>query len=660
MPFRDTAPPSADHQSPKPVSRWLPGRDWFAATPVIAILLIVVLVGVLLWAIDRDEREERHLALIQDALWVEQSLRFQLGAIQDAAERLAQDADHDGRFRQRGAQILTSFREVEQILWCDGSGQTLAGVPLPAACPHAGEGADLILRVRQYARSVYGTPTRGPDGQVLLALAVPVPGTNGMAGFLLVQLRLAALIHQNVPWWVAEKYQIAALDGDGQVLASKSTLPVEHSAVGYSIALDPAIQGWSLVITPYRVKTELAHSGLMLAILVLALVAGFSLWARHRYIRQRLAAEQALRSEYAFRRAMEESIAIGMRARALDGRIIYVNQAFCRMIGWDRAELIGRYPPMPYWLPDQHEQAMERHRAVLEGHAPRDGFEMRFRRRSGEEFDALIYETPLIDGRGQQVGWMGSVLDITERKAAEQALADYRDALQRSARLVAMGEMATMLAHQLNQPLAALTSYATGCLNRLESAPPSLPEWRKVMGKMVDQARRAGEIVQHIRDFVQRREPSMAPLDLAAALRQCLRLMEPEFLRHGIRCTNDLPEAPVMVAGDGVLIEQALVNLLRNALDAVGAPDRLAPDILVRLSVLDERAAVEILDRGGGVPPAVRDRLFQPFMTTKPDGMGIGLNICRSIAESHHGSMSYEPLAAGGSLFRLTLPVMRR
>jgi two-component system sensor histidine kinase DctS len=195
-------------------------------------------------------------------------------------------------------------------------------------------------------------------------------------------------------------------------------------------------------------------------------------------------AEQALRSEYAFRKAMEDSLMVGMRARDLDGRVTYVNPAFLQMVGFSAEELIGREPPMPYWAPEEMETDLLLHNKVLEGKAPHEGFEIRLMRKDGSRFDALIYEAPLIDADGRQTGWMGSIIDVTERKHAEELARQQQEKLQVTARLVTMGEMASTLAHELNQPLAAITSYNAGCLNKLESGNFTAVQLKEALGKL--------------------------------------------------------------------------------------------------------------------------------------------------------------------------------
>jgi two-component system sensor histidine kinase DctS len=391
-------------------------------------------------------------------------------------------------------------------------------------------------------------------------------------------------------------------------------------------------------------------------LVLLAVVVVWSLWALHRDMRQRLAAEQALREQHAFRTAMENSLQTGLRARDLTGRITYVNPAFCRMVGWSAGELIGRGPPMPYWIDEEIDSTRALSERILAGEGPTEGFEIRFRRRSGEPFWALIHEAPLVDARGRQTGWMSSIVDVTPQKQAEELARQQQERLQATARLVAMGEMASSLAHELNQPLAAISSYATGSLNLIDSGRAEPAEIREVLAKTQAQARRAGQVVRRIYEFVRRAEPKSEPVAVAELIDEMADLVEPDARRQKIRLERRIAAPLPTVTGDRVLLGQALLNLLRNAIEAMrDCPERHCL-LSVAATVEAGQILVRIADRGPGIPPETAERLFEPFYTTKPEGMGMGLNITRSIVEAHGGRLWLEPNPEGGSVFAFSLP----
>jgi two-component system sensor histidine kinase DctS len=384
------------------------------------------------------------------------------------------------------------------------------------------------------------------------------------------------------------------------------------------------------------------------------------MWALRRHTQRRLAAERALRDEHAFRKAMEDSVQTGLRARDLEGRITYVNPAFCAMVGWGAEELIGRQPPMPYWVDEEIEATRALHDRILAGAGPERGFEVSFKRRNGEVFPVLIHEAPLIDASGRQTGWMSSVIDISDQKRAAELAHQQAERLQATQRLIAMGEMASSLAHELNQPLAAIAGYNAGCLNMLSSGKANLDDIEAALGKSTEQAQRAGRIIRRIYEFVRRAEPKSEPCDLAGLIDEVIGLVEPDARRQGMRIQREVEAALPPVQGDRILLGQVVLNLIRNGIDAMRevAPERRSLTVAAECEA--DQVHLRIADQGHGIPADVAERLFEPFFTTKAEGMGMGLNICRSVVEGHKGRLWIDPNPEGGSIVHVLLPTRRR
>ena len=488
-------------------------------------------------------------------------------------------------------------------------------------------------------------------------------------------------------------------------------------------------------------------------------------------VTERRAAEAALRAETAFRQAMEESMLTGMRAFDMNGRITYVNRAFCEMTGFRRDELIGALPPYPYWPPGEQAGHRENLQRLLAGNAPRGEFELRVQRKNGSAFDARMYVSPLVDEDGLQSGWMTSVTDITEPRRAREELAaahervktilDELDAavlvlplgetanepplftnrlcrqlfaqdedllavvgasqpafaegeacelmlpasgrwfdlrprlirwvdgrqvrlvvatdvtrrheaderqreqdeqLQRSARLVTMGEMASSLAHELNQPLTAIVNYCKGLQLRLRTrhasgAPVDVAETIEALDKAAAQAERAGTVIQRIRAFVKRSEPERRWCRVADVVAEAIGLAEIDAKRRGVTIEIDVDPAIAPVYADPILIGQVLLNLAKNAIDSMSG----AGHGVLRVQASRHQATVEfaVSDTGPGLSGEAQSRLFEPFFTTKTEGMGMGLKICLSIVEAHRGRLWVEGNPEGGCTFRFTLPVAR-
>ena len=200
-------------------------------------------------------------------------------------------------------------------------------------------------------------------------------------------------------------------------------------------------------------------------------------------------------------------------------------------------------------------------------------------------------------------------------------------------------------------------SYATGCLNRLGAGDFSPAELRPPLSKLVAQAQRAGQIIRRVHDFVRKSEPQLRPCSLQKLLAESVAFMELDAKKRGVGIALDLPVATVEVDGDQVLLEQVVMNLARNGVEAMGHMPAGRRRLDVALRVADGQALVSIRDFGPGIADDVRDSLFQPFFTTKEEGMGMGLNICRSIIEYHRGRLWFEPHPQGGSVFLFSLPL---
>lgn len=634
---------------------------WMLVLPKLGVVLLVLAVIALLWLLHRSEQEEQRATLISDVLWLEQNLRFHLSSNENQLQQLALDMGQEGSqgiFRLRGLHLLKNTPELARLNFMNAELQPQDTLPVLSATPPRPEYKEMFEQAKALGRPSYGRPSLSNEG-ARQTLLVPIFNQRRFTGFLLAEYNLDILLRNQVPWWFAEKYQVRLIDDGGTVYVSKSKVAGTPS-LNYLLPLDPPGYGMALEVTAYRSQDNTAQRILATAIICLALGVFWSLWAIRKLIRRRLEVEAALREEHAFRQSMEDSLTAGMRARDLEGKIVYVNPAFCRMTGFSAPELIGHIPPMPYWDPDEIEETMALNRAVLSGNAPSDGFELNFRRKDGAPFRALIYEAPLIDGNGKHIGWMGSVLDVTEKRRAEELARQQQEKLQFTSRLVTMGEMASTLAHELNQPLAAIASYATGCSNRLESDSWQPEEIRTALSKLSTQAQRAGQIIRRVHDFVRKSEPKLQPCHLENVIEDSLALLEADARAHNISIEFERPAPLPLVHADQVMIEQVLLNLLRNAMDAMAETPPPHRRISIKASALPHELEVRVTDQGCGLPTEVAPRLFEAFYTTKQDGMGIGLSICRSIIEFHRGRLWHEPNSQSptgrGTIFAFTLP----
>jgi len=259
-----------------------------------------------------------------------------------------------------------------------------------------------------------------------------------------------------------------------------------------------------------------------------------------------------------------------------------------------------------------------------------------------------------IDGRDVTLRML---TDITEDKRARELVARHRDAGHRVSRLIALGEFASAVAHELNQPLAAIATYNNTCLRILSDPRGAQGDLREAMQKCRDQARRAGEIIHRLRELIRRPGLSLAAHDLNAIARSATGLAEPEAADAGVDIELALSRASVFVMADAVLLEQVILNVLRNAIDVSRQVEPARRRIAIQVTrTPNGEATLDVVDRGAGVPAEIVPRLFDAFVSDKPGGMGLGLSICRSVIEAHGGAMHYAPRAEGGSVFGFRVP----
>ncbi|CAM3902613.1 PAS domain S-box protein [Castellaniella denitrificans] len=643
---------------------------------LVPMMFVLLILASLLWLPGRArqmEADERQEQLIADTLWLEQTIRFQLGRNEDnlrlMANEIAAGVLSDERLRARMDFLGRSHPELMRIVRLDADGRIVA------ASGAAGHGADTLPppspsgleRARGTRTPQYGQPAPPPGRErpVLMDYYVPLFQGDRYLGSLVATYSVAGILEQMVPWWFAQDNEILLIDRHENVLGLRAAGGPGRGVYTHSRDLHLPYADITLRTNSVKSAPHLLPNLLVGSVIALSLGLIWSLAALWRDINRRMAAEDALRAQAAFRAAMEDSLVTGLRARDLEGRMTYVNPAFCRMVGMPAEELVGRLPPMPYWAPEamnEYEQRLAERKA---GVGNSQGFETVFQRSDGERIPVLVYESPLLDDSGRQTGWMGSILDISDRRRFEELNRRQQEKLQASARLATMGEIASTLAHELNQPLAAISSYTTGALNLLEgnarlAGVDGIGPIKMALEKANVQIQRAGHIIRSVHTFVKRREPKREPVDLAALIADVIQLVELQANQYFVTIQTEIEPGLPQVLADPAMLEQVLLNLTRNAIEAMR--DVEPARRLLRIGAgVDPQArgsvAVSVADRGHGIAPEVGERLFSPFFSTKADGMGMGLKICRTTIEFHGGTLAYRDNPGGGTVFHFSLPV---
>ncbi len=660
-----SAPPPQAPAGRRRVLQWL--------VPVLFVLLILAL---LLWLprqARQMEADERQAQLIADTLWVEQTIRFQLGRNEDhlrlMANEIAAGSLFGQRLRARMDFLGRSHPELVRIVWLDGEGARVASSDEGRSAPDELSAPSRLglERARETRTPQYSQPAPPPglESPILMDYHIPLYAGDRYLGAVIATYSVDGILEQMVPWWFAQDNEIMLVDRHEHVLGARAAGGPGKGVYTHSRDLHLPYADIALRIDSVRGAPQFLPSLLVGSVIALSLGLLWSLAALWRDISRRVAAEGALREQVAFRMAMEDSLVTGLRAYDLEGRVTYVNPAFCRMVGMPAEELIGRSAPMPYWAPEVMDEYQMRFTQRMAGTVNSKGFETIFRRSDDTRFPVLIYESPLVDESGRQTGWMGSILDISDRKRFEELNRRQQEKLQASARLATMGEIASTLAHELNQPLAAISSYTTGAFNMLDDAQAragglDTGPIRNALEKANAQIQRAGHIIRSVHTFVKRREPNRERVDLAALVEGAIQLAELQASQHFVTIQTEIEPGLPPVLADPVMLEQVLLNLTRNAIEAMRdvEPARRVLRIAAGVDPLAGGVAVSVADRGHGISREVGERLFSPFFSTKSDGMGMGLKICRSTIEFHGGTLSHHDNPGGGTVFRFSLPVL--
>ncbi len=513
-----------------------------------------------------------------------------------------------------------------------------------------------------YSRT-YFVPMSGAMGHEVVDLCMPVINEGRAEGFMVSTLSLPRLLDEVVPNEVMRGHEILFVEGDGTRLA-RAGVPRGAGVFKSERLVDLPGLTLQLRVDSSSGRPQLIPNLTTALVLGLSLALGAVVALLARDVRKRANAESALAESLAFRKAMEDSLVTGLRARDLQGRITYVNPAFCNMVGFPAAELIGQMVPS-YWPPEKVAEYLERQAVRLSGTTapPREGFETVFMHRDGARFPVMIYEAPLVDGTGTHTGWMSATLDLSAQRKVEEMSRQQQERLQATARLATVGEMASLLSHELNQPLAAIASYAAGSLNLMNDPAEDTPVLlRQAAQRIAEQAERAGRVIKSVHDFVRRREQAHEPVRADQLIDSVLPLVRLQARKSGARIEIDLPTPVPRVVCDRTMLEQVMLNLTRNGIQAM-EPDTPLERRELRIRVRQSHprwVTFSVIDHGPGVNPDVASRLFTPFFTTRTEGMGLGLSLCRTVIEQHGGVLDFQNLQGqdgkpGGAEFRFTL-----
>ena len=350
-----------------------------------------------------------------------------------------------------------------------------------------------------------------------------------------------------------------------------------------------------------------------------------------------------------------ENAPIPIATVGLDGVVLSANPSFCKMLGFAQRE-IARMSFRDFTFPDDLPLTVTLMEEALRGEGDTYTYQKRYVHKDGRVVHVVLHNGVVRDEQGQPVMIVVQVEDLTERMKAEEEAREHRERLAHVDRLNVMGEMAASIAHEINQPLSAIANYTNAAYRRVSAGRLDGEKLSASLVKIDEQAQRAGEVVRRLRNLVKKRESQRELLDINDLVCDSLRLAEVDARIHDVVVDVSLTESPSRVLADPVQIEQVILNLLRNAIDAMGMAPKDDNRLLVRTEERDNFVEVSVCDRGSGITKVHEKHLFEPFFTTKVAGMGMGLSISHSIVSAHGGRFWFTRNPERGVTFYFSLP----
>jgi PAS domain S-box-containing protein len=345
--------------------------------------------------------------------------------------------------------------------------------------------------------------------------------------------------------------------------------------------------------------------------------------------------------------AILDASPVGIVLLRADRTVLRCNAAFERLFGWRADEVVGRRTPLTDAIGQQSTSAASSRYSPIE---------IGMTRKDGSEFDAALAYAPFVVEEGQPAGLVANIVDISDRKRAEEGLRKVEAELAYVTRLTTLGEMAASIAHEINQPLAAIVANATASRNWLMRPERGLDRVHSALADIVKDGHRAAEVIQRVRQLATKSDPKREDLDLNEVIHEVATLMRSEIQTQRVDFGMSLARGLPVVLADRVQLQQVIINLVINGVESMAGVSDRPRELFIRSEACDDRVAVSVHDSGVGVDMRVVDRLFDAFYTTKPRGMGMGLSISRSIIEGHGGRLWAMPNADYGATFQFALP----
>ena len=678
-PFANTGPPAARVAHVR--AAWL--------LPYALLALFVAAILALLWFVHRHEREIEFNNLRRDTQLAELTVTRKLLAHQEFGDRLAGTLSSGitpETLSEQAEAYLRQNPEVLNAVWTRDDGSIAWSAPafkdapaLTRERPALPERERMLRLTRATGRSTYTEPYRDYLNEPYIEYHSPVQERGQFHGTVSVTLSLRMVIQRLVPVNVIDKYRLSLLDAEHNELFRVDDARETFDLLTQKVTLTLPWRNLQLSVTSYKTDSLIGRTALIGLILGITGVLVWSLVSLRRRVLRQLAADSALVASHERFVTVLDSLDAAVVVSDMKSReILFSNESFSTLfdsagVGAHADQVERNLLPLPSQvIPDallgsvdgsSAAQAPMAPAAPAAPMAPAATLTAGAGVHKAEVQDTVRHAWYLlrvrairwVDGRMVRLSMLS---DISDRKAADERNRIQQEKLLLSSRLMSVGEMASTLAHEINQPLAAIANYNMGCVRRLKSGQWNQSELLTAMEKSSAQAERAGKVVRRVREFLRKREPQREPCDLNAIIEEVTELSEIEADRAGAAIRHLLAPGLPLVDADQVMLEQLLLNLFKNGIDAMRV--KPAGTRILTVSTHRRAAGVEVVvaDHGSGIAAEVEAELFSPFFTTKEQGMGMGLNICRSIVELHEGRLWYQAPADGssGSEFHFTLP----
>jgi signal transduction histidine kinase len=651
-----------------------PARDWYVQEWLLLFFAMGMLV--FLYLVAQHEARLQKSEIVRDAAVIEQSIARQLEAQQSFFDRLALDLGARRLSLQQfddvaGKRAIES-NIISEVLLVNAEMNVIRHTPATLALESVlltrapfSEQARIHAFTQKTMRGTYSDPYSALNGRWFIEYATPIFEEQRFAGTVNLLISLDNLLDASLGPALTQSYRALLSTATGDDISQRDPAAIGDGGLSHTILL--SVPWRDMRLTLYGSNPSSLLPNLTLSVAVVALTALMVWTVMSLRTQQRMRREAEAERDRVFRESLAslrqanerfetvlDSLDVAVYVSDLETHeILFCNTRFretfpghgvgARIHDIERGFAVDpteKFPAERLAPGGVASQAV--YFDEVEHRASQRWFLMRTR--------AVNW----VDGRVARLTTLG---DVTDRVVAERLRKTQEEKLTRTSRLMTVGEMASTLAHEINQPLGAIANYINGCLRRLRMVGGADEQVLRAMEKADAQVRRAGAIISRVREFVRTREPERRPVDINALVVSVSKLMNSDEAERALTCRLELDPTLRDAFADQIMIEQVLLNLLRNAREAMSHLPQAERVVVVRTRRLDDnQIEVEVADRGTGIPEDAEQQLFSPFFSTKSEGMGMGLNICRSLIEYHEGNLTFVRNADVGTTFRFTLP----